>query len=80
MGLQSCAHEIPDSDSTRASVRYIRGYKISGRRQNDRFSWRAAATPREWVLGPESEYRFELDAGTTLGIKVGFIFELLEFF
>lgn len=26
--------------------------------------------PREWVLAAETEYRFELDGGTTLGIKV----------
>ena len=26
--------------------------------------------PREWVLNPESEYRFELDPDTTLAIKV----------
>ncbi|KAI0797538.1 hypothetical protein C8Q75DRAFT_738679 [Abortiporus biennis] len=26
--------------------------------------------PREWVLNPESEYRFELDPGTSLAIKL----------
>ena len=25
---------------------------------------------KEWVLEPETEYRFELDPGTTLAIKV----------
>lgn len=25
---------------------------------------------REWVLDPETEYRFELDQGTTLAVKV----------
>lgn len=25
---------------------------------------------REWTLSPETEYRFELDPGTTLAIKV----------
>ncbi|KAK7693830.1 Cleavage polyadenylation factor subunit clp1 [Cerrena zonata] len=29
-----------------------------------------AAPSREWVLNPETEYRFELDVGTTLAIKV----------
>lgn len=28
------------------------------------------AVPREWVLNPESEYRFELDPGSSLAIKV----------
>ena len=27
-------------------------------------------TPREWILEAETEYRFELDPGTTLAIKV----------
>jgi polyribonucleotide 5'-hydroxyl-kinase len=26
--------------------------------------------PREWTLEPETEYRFELDPGTSLAIKV----------
>ena len=26
--------------------------------------------PKEWVLDPETEYRFELDPGTSLAIKV----------
>jgi hypothetical protein len=30
--------------------------------------------PKKWDLEPESEYRFELDAGTSLAIKVGFRF------
>lgn len=28
------------------------------------------ANTRQWVLEPETEYRFELDPGTTLAIKV----------
>ena len=28
---------------------------------------------RQWALQPESEYRFELDPGTTLAIKVRLI-------
>lgn len=28
------------------------------------------AVPREWVLNAESEYRFELDPGTSVAIKV----------
>ena len=30
------------------------------------------ATPREWVLNAESEYRFELEKGNSLAIKVSF--------
>lgn len=30
------------------------------------------AVPREWVLNAESEYRFELDPGASLAIKVCF--------
>lgn len=30
------------------------------------------APPREWVLNSETEYRFELDAGTSLAIKVSY--------
>lgn len=30
----------------------------------------AGADTKEWVLDPETEYRFELDPGTTLAIKV----------
>ena len=26
---------------------------------------------KEWVLDPESEYRFELDPGSSLAIRVG---------
>jgi len=29
-----------------------------------------AAEPKKWYIEPESEYRFELDAGTSLAIKV----------
>ena len=32
----------------------------------------AKAAAREWVLKPESEYRFELDPGTTLAVKVSY--------
>ena len=28
------------------------------------------AEPKQWYLDPESEYRFELDPGTSLAIKV----------
>ncbi|KAF5315828.1 hypothetical protein D9611_004985 [Ephemerocybe angulata] len=30
----------------------------------------APARPREWILEPETEYRFELDPGTTFAIKL----------
>lgn len=30
----------------------------------------AAANTREWVLNPESEYRFELEQKSSLAIKV----------
>lgn len=30
----------------------------------------AIATSREWMLNAECEYRFELDQGTSLAIKV----------
>lgn len=30
----------------------------------------AGVDTKEWVLDPETEYRFELDPGTTLAIKV----------
>jgi polyribonucleotide 5'-hydroxyl-kinase len=29
-----------------------------------------ALDPKEWVLQPETEYRFELDPGTSIAIKV----------
>jgi hypothetical protein len=35
-------------------------------------SEKVEAGPKRWDLEPESEYRFELDAGTSLAIKVGF--------
>jgi polyribonucleotide 5'-hydroxyl-kinase len=36
--------------------------------------------PKRWELGPESEYRFELDPGTSLAIKVclSFLFFILK--
>lgn len=34
------------------------------------WSERMSTDKREWVLHPESEYRFELDPGTSLAIKV----------
>ncbi|KAF9564418.1 hypothetical protein CPC08DRAFT_705370 [Agrocybe pediades] len=43
-----------------------------------------AAVPKTWTLGPESEYRFELDPGTSVAIKLVkgqaeiFGFELVE--
>jgi len=35
-------------------------------------SEKVEAAPRRWDLESESEYRFELDAGTSLAVKVGF--------
>ena len=34
--------------------------------------------PKEWVLDPETEYRFELDPGTTLAITVRVLSTLLK--
>lgn len=33
-------------------------------------SEKKAAETKEWTLEPETEYRFELDPGTSLAIKV----------
>ena len=33
-------------------------------------SEKKGAEPKEWALEPETEYRFELDPGTSLAIKV----------
>ena len=33
-------------------------------------SEKKAAESKEWALEPETEYRFELDPGTSLAIKV----------
>ena len=39
---------------------------------NPEMSDKVEVEPKKWDLEPESEYRFELDAGTSLAIKVSF--------
>ena len=50
--------------------------------ENFAMSEKKAVESKEWALEPETEYRFELDPGTSLAIKVCppiFIFPSQEF-